>query len=185
MSETTSNNSSKLLILDLDETLIYAADEALERPPDFTTTDYVVYKRPGLDEFLEFCSNHFRVAVWTSAGTSYAEQVVSHIFSISYPLDFVWAYPRCTRRYDGEMMETYYIKNLSKLKRQGYKLEQVLMIDDTPRKLESSYGNLIRIKPWDGNLSDRELAPLQKYLLKLRDVDNVRTIEKRWWRSSF
>jgi hypothetical protein len=36
----------KLLILDLDETLIYAAEIPLARSPDFLVYDYHLYKRP-------------------------------------------------------------------------------------------------------------------------------------------
>lgn len=47
-----------LLILDLDETLIYASEAALDREPDFT-----VYRRPWLDEFLARCERNFDLAV--------------------------------------------------------------------------------------------------------------------------
>jgi carboxy-terminal domain RNA polymerase II polypeptide A small phosphatase len=36
----------KLLILDLDETLIHATSKKLSREPDFIVFDYFVYKRP-------------------------------------------------------------------------------------------------------------------------------------------
>ncbi|MEM9507269.1 MAG: NIF family HAD-type phosphatase [Cyanobacteria bacterium P01_E01_bin.35] len=52
----------KLLILDLDETLIYAQEKSLEREADFYTEFYCVYKRPYLQEFLQFCSEYYQVA---------------------------------------------------------------------------------------------------------------------------
>jgi NLI interacting factor-like phosphatase len=45
-----------LLILDLDETLIYATEEPLQRVPDFIIGPYAVYRRPYLTEFLTSCS---------------------------------------------------------------------------------------------------------------------------------
>jgi RNA polymerase II subunit A small phosphatase-like protein len=57
------------------------------------------------------------------------------------------------------------------------------MIDDTPQKLERHYGNLIRVSPFEGDSSDNELRNLLPYLNWLRSFDNVRTIEKRWWRN--
>jgi len=47
-----------LLILDLDETLIYATETALDRPADFSVYGYHVYRRPHLDAFLATCANY-------------------------------------------------------------------------------------------------------------------------------
>jgi hypothetical protein len=55
------------------------------------------------------------------------------------------------------------------------------MVDDTPGKLARQYGNYIRVTPYLGNEDDRELALLTRYLRELRDVENVRRIEKRGW----
>ena len=40
-----------LLILDLDETLVYSIEEPLGRDHDFTVGPYAVYRRPHLAEF--------------------------------------------------------------------------------------------------------------------------------------
>ena len=82
-------------------------------------------------------------------------------------------------------MEPYYIKNLSKLKRKGFRLEHIIMVDDTPKKLEKNYGNLVRITEWLGNIRDKELLKLIKYLTDLKEAENVRTIEKRWWQTHY
>ena len=42
----------KLLVLDLDETLIHATESALERKADFRTELYHVYIRPYINDFL-------------------------------------------------------------------------------------------------------------------------------------
>jgi hypothetical protein len=42
-----------LLILDLDETLVYATKKSVDVGHDFRVLDYYVRKRPHLDEFLE------------------------------------------------------------------------------------------------------------------------------------
>ena len=173
----------KLLVLDLDETLIYATEQNLEREPDFEVGSYAVYRRPGLADFLAEVSAHFKLAVWTSSTRAYAEPVVANIFPPEIELKFVWARERCTRRYDHELHHEEWAKNLSKLKRIGYALEQVLMLDDTPAKLSQHYGNLVRIKPYFGAVEDQELWHLARYLPTLAAVPNVRAIEKRFWRS--
>jgi TFIIF-interacting CTD phosphatase-like protein len=70
----------KLLILDLDETLIYATEASLPRKADFLVGQYHVYKRPFLDAFLKSCLDWFEVAVWTSSTPLYAIEIVSVIF---------------------------------------------------------------------------------------------------------
>jgi RNA polymerase II subunit A small phosphatase-like protein len=78
-----------------------------------------------------------------------------------------------------------YTKKLHKLKRKGYKLEQILIVDDTPAKLAFNYGNAIHIKPFTGSPIDSELLRLMQYLPTLKDIPNVRSIEKRGWWNNF
>ncbi|KRG63830.1 hypothetical protein ABB27_17290 [Stenotrophomonas terrae] len=174
----------KLLILDLDETLIHATDCYLDRDPDFEVGPYAVYKRPGLDLFLSKVRSQFHLAVWTSSTRLYAAPVVENIFPHDVDLKFVWSRERCTMRFDPEHHDYEWAKNLDKLKRRGYKLEHVLMLDDTPAKLARHYGNLVRVKPFLGNLADRELFQLSDYLPTLAETPNVRRIEKRFWRKA-
>jgi TFIIF-interacting CTD phosphatase-like protein len=115
---------------------------------DFSVYSYSVYKRPLLDTFLATCLECFDVAVWTSAGTEYATKIVENIFPDPKALKFVWSGERCSiatnhnyDRIDGEYPPYYSRKPLKKVKRQGYKLESIIAIDDTPKKWELSYGN--------------------------------------------
>ena len=60
----------------------------------------------------------------------------------------------------------------------------ILIVDDTPEKSRNNYGNAIYIKEFSGDTTDEELKHLHDYLLTLKKVDNVRTIEKRGWRTN-
>ncbi len=171
-----------LLILDLDETLIYSTTTRLDRAPDFEVGHYFVYCRPALDHFLRYASQHFELAVWTSSSEAYARQVVEVIFSDQMPLAFLWGRKRCTARFNPEIRADYWVKDLKKVKRLGYPLEQVIVIDDSPEKLERQYGNHLRVEPFEGSVDDRELALLIRYLERIRAVENVRTVEKRSWK---
>jgi hypothetical protein len=44
-----------LLILDLDETLIYGTETPLDRPEDFRVEPFYIYERPGGDNILSAC----------------------------------------------------------------------------------------------------------------------------------
>ena len=171
-----------LLILDLDETLIYASEAPLDRPCDFMVGPFFAYERPGLANFLAAMREHFELAVWTSSSAPYAALAVAAIFDL--PPVFLWARERCTWRYFPESQGGEWTKNLSMLKRYGYQLERVLMVDDTPSKLAKHYGNLVRVAPYFGATDDRELPALAAYLPALAAAGNVRRIEKRGWRTS-
>jgi TFIIF-interacting CTD phosphatase-like protein len=178
----------KLLILDLDETLVYSTETPLTREPDFLVDAYYVYKRPDLDTFLKTCLDWFNVAVWTSSGSEYAVEIVTQIFEDPHALDFVWTSDRCSIAYnynydliDGAYPPYYSRKLLKKVRRRGYNIESIIAVDDTPKKWERSYGNLIRVNPFEGDLSDRELQALLIYLNLIKDEKNIRSLEKRKW----
>ena len=176
----------KLLILDLDETLIYGIMAPVpDLKEDFQVGSYYVYKRPQLSEFLDFARKNFLVAIWTASTYDYAEEIVAEITPQDCPLEFVWSRKRCTRKFNELDYSIQWIKDLRKVKKKGYSLDKTIMVDDTPAKLVRNYGNLVRVNPFEGNPRDRELLGLQKYLLELREVTNVRKIEKRGWQSKY
>jgi len=170
-----------LLILDLDETLIHATQKALAVKHDFEVFDFLVHKRPLGDSFISGCAEFYDLAVWTSATGDYAEGIVAEIFA-DVPLEFMWARERCTRRFDFETQEPYWVKNLKKVKRAGFDLERVLMVEDTPRNLERNYGNLVQVSEFTGDPLDRELVDLREYLILLSQEGDFRKIEKRGWK---
>lgn len=192
---TKAEHSKLLLILDLDETLIHATSDPQYEDWDFEVFNYKVFLRPGLDHFLKGIRNHFDVAVWSSASDDYVALITEKIFPKDYELKFVWGRSRCTRRVDYEAVEEFgyfddnhlfYVKRLSKVKgKVPQRLEQILIVDDTPQKSRYNYGNAIYPIEFNGNPEDKELEYLLSYLLTLKDVDNVRTIEKRGWRNQF
>jgi len=188
------NEEQILLVLDIDETLIHATEQEMYRKSDFQVYDYHVYQRPYLKEFLMKVSEDFLLAVWSSASDEYVDEIVRRIFPKDIQLEFVWGRSRCTYRrnlqideygyYSDEYFSHYhYVKPLKKLKRKGYQLERILIIDDTPHKSKDNYGNVIYPNEYKGDLEDNDLRKLSKYLPLLKDETNVRTIEKRSWRS--
>lgn len=175
-----------LLVLDLDETLVHAEEPAKALPgrsPDFTTSDYVVYKRPHLDEFLSRMWKLYDLAVWSAAGTLYVNRVVEVIFADHRQPVFVFSGVRTTRRFDHERHEAYYIKDLKKVSKRGFDLRRVLIADDLELNAQRNYGNAVYVREYNGELDDDELLLLGDYLEHLADKPNFRAIEKRYWRS--
>jgi RNA polymerase II subunit A small phosphatase-like protein len=171
-----------LLILDLDETLISAAVEPLPLSADFQVGPYFVYRRPHLADFLVGCAGMFRLAFWSSASDGYVQAVVGNVLPEGVEPVFVWGRSRCGRRFDPEEYEFSYLKDLKKVKRLGFDLDRVLIVDDTPAKLSRNYGNAVYISPWTGQADDDELVQLLRYLATLTELTKVRNLEKRGWR---
>jgi hypothetical protein len=169
------------VIFDLDETLIHAAERPLAREPDFAVGPFPVYKRPFVEELLIDCARDCTLAVWTSATRDYAETILERLIPEGVSLAFIWTRERCTRRYIPEEQGYGWIKDLKKVRKRGFALERVLMVDDIPGNLARQYGNYVRVTPYLGDVDDRELVLLARYLRELRGVENVRTVEKRGW----
>jgi TFIIF-interacting CTD phosphatase-like protein len=173
-----------LVILDLDETLVFGTERPLCRPHDFSCGPFSVYRRPGVGDFLAGLRDDFLIAVWTSAGLQYANCVVGNLFPEGFPLEFFWSAERCTQRLNEKTRESYFRKDLRKVKRKRFDLKRVVAVDDSPEKYGSSYGNLVRVREYRGESEDIELSALLKYLRKIRDEPDVRRIEKRNWRAT-
>jgi TFIIF-interacting CTD phosphatase-like protein len=173
-----------LLILDIDETLLHASEKRLERDPDFRVGQYFVYVRPYLRVFLQRCEEHFQLAIWSSSSADYLNAIIEKVLPRELNLEFVWSRERCIQRFNGETQELYYVKDLKKVSRKGYDLDRVLIIDDSPEKVERNYGNAIYARPFVGAADDDELRNLGRYLKSVSQLTNVRCIEKRDWRKT-
>ena len=164
----------------MDETLVHTTGQKLDYEESFRFAGYYVYKRPGVDLFIGEMRKIFDLAVWTSAGEVSAEYITSHLF-YKDELKFTWASRRCTLSRNFHTGEYDIIKNIRKIKKKGYDLKNVIMVDDTASKHRRNYGNLVLVSEFVGNPSDTELAALTNFLKVLSSVPNVRSIEKRSW----
>ena len=70
------------------------------------------------------------------------------------------------QRVDVQSNGYVYIKDLRKVQSQGYQLERILMIDDSPEKIARQPRNHIKIKPFLGQAYDIELLSLADELIR-------------------
>jgi RNA polymerase II subunit A small phosphatase-like protein len=176
------DKSNKLIIFDLDETLIHATPNNLGINYHFKIDEYFVYERPHLKKFLVDISRHFSIGIWSSASDNYVNEIIQIIKPDNVDFLIVWGRSKCTLKRDITFDTYNHEKRLDKLKKKGFGLEQILIVDDSPTKSRANYGNAVYIKEFTGDATDNELIFLYNYLLKFKTVDNVRTIEKRGWR---
>jgi RNA polymerase II subunit A small phosphatase-like protein len=93
------NKWDKLIIFDIDETLLYATEDPRDGKYDMILSGfdqkYYVWKRPGLDDFLQKCSDHFEhIAIWTAADEEFCKEVCTQV--IKKNLAFAYSSKRCT-----------------------------------------------------------------------------------------
>lgn len=167
-----------LLVLDLDETLLHSREETLGRPADLRVFDYYTYARPHLPLFLAGAAERYELAVWTASTRDYAQQVIAGLFPAGLELAVVFSRKRCTPRRDHELGEEYYLKGLKKVRRRGYDLARVVMLDDTPRALARHRGNLLPVRAYYGEPDDDELPRTLDRLVRLLEFDNFRRVDK-------
>ncbi|MBC8000008.1 MAG: HAD family hydrolase [Leptolyngbya sp.] len=176
-----------LLVLDLDETLVHAVekDKALaDLSHDFSTQEYLVYTRPHLAEFLSRMWKLYDLAVWSAAGTQYVNRVVEVVWKdLPQPL-FVFSGERCTRRFDHESMQPYYIKDLKKVRKRGFDARRILIVDDLEHNSQRNFGNAVYVREFNGEVDDNELLLLAAYLESIAGKENFRAFEKRHWRAT-
>lgn len=173
-----------LLILDLDETLIYATEYKLDIAFDFQYAQYFVYKRPYLNAFLSEMSKVFKLAIWSSACESYVNAIIAIIKPSEIEFEFVWSENRCTLKYNNHLDIYVQEKRLKKIKKIGFHLDKTIIVDDSPEKIRMNFGNAIYISKFEGNPEDDELKLLSIFLKLIKDSENLRQIEKRFWRNN-
>lgn len=187
------NKDKTLLVLDLDETLIHSEYDNPVYEFDFIVFDYKVKKRPFLDEFIKACSKEYLLAIWSSGSHDYVEAIVKEIIPENIHLEFIWGRSKATYQPSNNIYDWAtpnldhfdYLKRLTKIKKLGFGMERALIVDDSPHKSKANYGNAIYVNEFLGDKNDKELFYLQKYLMELKDVKNVRTIEKRGWKNKY
>jgi len=153
----------KCLVLDLDETLVHSSFRPVPGPDfiisielDGVTHRVYVQKRPGVDHFLEEMGSKFEVVVFTASLDKYANPVLD----ILDPKGFIKVRlfrEACVQHYGN------YVKDLSLL---GRRLEDTLIIDNSPFSYMFQPDNAIPITSWFNDKTDRELYDLIPFLLE-------------------
>lgn len=146
-----------LLILDLDESLIHTAGIDLGREADFYYKHLRVYKRPHLDEFLITAAKHFRLALWSMGTDKYVREISAKLLPEGLEWEFVFGRSQARRKKDIFWGGTLLYKSIDKLKRHGYDLKEITMIDNNPTTIVYSESKIVTILSYWGEADDTEL----------------------------
>jgi RNA polymerase II subunit A small phosphatase-like protein len=167
-----------LLILDLDETLIHSTTQKLKHKETFLFENYFVYARPHLNWFLNEAANPFRIGIWSAADELYVSSIVEKILPNNIKLEIMWGQSWCNYKLNSETNTYVYEKDINTLTKLNFKLEEIIYVDDSLYNAKVNKGNAIIIKPFFGDQNDQELKTLFDYLLTLRNIEDIRNIDR-------
>ena len=175
--KTKTKHSKKLLVLDLDETLVSSNECPPHNwddthiinfglPNKFDFTIYVKF-RPFVTYFLETISQHYEIAIFTASEKDYADAIINKLDPERKLI---------SQRYyntDCDKLNGIFIKDVSKLNRS---LKDVVIVDNTVLCFAYQLENGVPILSYYGDSmnSDRELFDLREFLCYLKDFEDVR-----------
>ena len=173
------NVSKKILILDLDETLVHSSfypfnsDDETDTNSDIFFTilfnnkyyDVYVLLRPFFHEFLEKMSKAFDIYIFTASIKEYAEPLLIKLDKKNLIKKKLFR-ENCTLSEDNK-----YIKDLNIL---NENLKNVILLDNNPNSFRYNKCNGIPIKTWHFDQNDKELIKIIPFLNFLSTVDDVR-----------
>lgn len=183
------------LVLDLDETLLHSEkvdqldDDFMDiEQPDFWIedgeyhfyvgkTEFVVYFRPGVFQFLNEIIKNFEVYIYTNGTENYANKVLQILHHQMNQLQLRWGITGILAR-KGNIIQ---LKNLDNML---CKRSCSIIVDDSPDVWCSEDGeNILRVSPFYGNPNDDELFYLGAYLnmihKKFFSVNNGKNVDVR------
>lgn len=160
----------KILVLDLDETLVHrsqfpphTAVELLGTPSNGT----YIFKRPHVDEFLAKVTTMFQVYIYTHAEQSYAKPVID-ILCPMIPDDHRFYRDACNSK-EGKCRKN--LKIFSKT------MDNIILVDDSSNARRFYPHNNIQITRWNGTPVDNSLMGEVMPILEMCAIaDDVRTV---------
>ena len=185
------SSSRKKVILDLDQTLIsaeateeYDAIKNRKKAKKFSSTNmesfYVVFERPGLQEFLDFLFEEFDVSIWTAASKDYALFVIEHIIIAGKPnrtLEWIFFSYHCdiSKKYKGHTKDLTVITDVYKIP--GYSLDNTFIIDDYDEVYNTQKENCVIAPAFefedDNSDKDKFLVELKTALKKYKKAGDI------------
>lgn len=177
VSEMGFESDRKILVLDMDETLIHKSNfpphESVSLLPVHIDGCYV-FKRPGVDEFLARVTDMFDTYIYTAGHKDYAKPVLD-VLCPMIPEDHRFYRDACSSK-RGKCR-----KNLRILTKD---MSRIILIDDSANAKKFYPDNNYQITRWNGTPNDScllgEVVPMLESCSRAEDVrDVIRSLPQR------
>jgi hypothetical protein len=132
------------LVMDMDKVLVHMEHDSMQ--------GWRVVRRPGADQFLGELQHYYELVVFSDDVFPVAIDVVS---KWNIPCTGVLHREFCKKTHDG------YVKNIGKL---GRRLDKVILLDHERVAGRDYPENLVLVKPFEGDETDRQLMDLLEFL---------------------
>lgn len=160
----------KLLLLDLDETLIHCTGDHSKRNLFDHVVDFVNHEgdnlvgylniRPKAQTFLKEVSQHFEVVVFTASLKYYADRIIKILDPKRQYISDILYREACCKTKSGKL-----VKDLQVIG--GVALENMILVDNNMYSMWPQPTNGIPILHFTFDRNDRELEHLQEYLIAI------------------
>ena len=182
------SKSKKILLLDLDETLIHA-DFAKEYENDtknpydtiisFESENEInnvgIFLRPGVKLFLENLSKFFEIGIFTASVSEYADEVIKFLDPENNFIKFKLYRKNCVN-----VNDILKVKDLRILK--NFDLKNVVLVDNNMYSFAAQLSNGILINSFYCNKNDNELYNVYGYLMNyIYQAEDVRKVNEEFF----
>ena len=166
--------TKELLVLDLDETLVFCSykqnnKEALETKVPGTYQKIFIHKRPYLDEFLSKMSKFYTLVIYTAGEKNYANAVIDAIDPENAYITHRIFRDKCVSVNQRIMLKT--LKVITDLD-----YNKTVFVDNLSCCFYSDINNGVPIISFSGDVNDKELQELEKFLTLLHRKRDFRKL---------
>lgn len=168
-----------MAVFDLDETLVHCVTENVDKADvgitvNLNSTEQVragVNIRPYAVECLKELREHYELIVFTASHPNYANTVID----LLDPAREIFS----TRLFRDSCIRTdinLFVKDLRVL---GCDLKSTVIVDNSIFSFASQINNGVPVIPFYDDKDDRIMPKIKDYLISLKDLDDVRTINMK------
>ncbi|KAK4538047.1 hypothetical protein CDCA_CDCA15G4072 [Cyanidium caldarium] len=172
---TCSPQERKLLVLDLDETLVHSSfkesrgcDLTLQVVVDDVPTMFFVRKRPHLELFMHIVQQWYDLVIFTASLRRYADPLVDALDPRGTLVKARYFRDDCIRRPPNQ-----FVKDLTVV---SADLGKVIIVDNSPASYALHAANALPIEAWYDDPFDEELLHLLPLLRSLSVLEDVRSV---------
>ena len=187
--KTEKSENKKLLILDLDETLIHSDLDFVLKDKNINYDKILYFDsdeekniplpliiRPGIYEFLDYASENFDLVVFTASDQDYADTIINYIEKEKKYFKMRLYRNNCIFIEPG-----LYIKDL-RIFNSWKKMEDIIIIDNSLFSFANQLNNGILITSFFDDKDDTFLNNVKDYLEYIKNEKDIREINKESFR---